>query len=136
METLVDYCKDFIKDNIRDFEGQTHYACDFSFTITEKANSDGTLTYSRNKAKEYLSEWWDDCADYVEYEKLHFGELTHNPFENPEAFMVCMVVEGCNAILSECPIIEDNWNNKIELTEEVIDSILDYVDNFDEDTLF
>lgn len=136
METLVEYCKDFIKDNIRDFEGQTHYACDVSSTVTESANCNGTLTYSRNKAKEYLKEWWDDCADYFQYEKDNFGENLHNPFENPESFMVSMVVEGCNAILSGCPIIEDNWHNKIELTEEVIDSILDYVDDFDEDTLF
>ena len=136
MENFVDYCKDYIKDHINDFEGETPYACDFCMTITEAPNSDGTLTYSTEQAKEYLKEWWNDCADYFQYEKDSFGENLHNPFENPEAFMVCMVIEGCNAILSRCPIIEENWNERIELTEEVISEILEYVEDFDEDCLF
>lgn len=45
--------------------------------------------------------------------------------------MVCMVVEGVNAILANEPHIEESWNNEIELTEEVIEDIKKYVEEFD-----
>ena len=136
METFVDYCKDYILDNIDNFEGTTHYACDFCMAITEGPNIDGSLTYSRAKAKEYLNEWNDECADYWEFEKNNFGQNFHNPFDNPEAYMVCMVIEGCNSILSRCPYIEKHWNDQIELTAKVIKQIKKFVKDYDNERLF
>ena len=136
MKTLLEYCKDYILDHIDDAEGTIHYACDFSYTLTEKPNCDGTLTYSTNTAIEYLREWWWYCEMYFEYEKYNFGNNIHNPFANPEAYMVCMVEEGCNTILSCCPIIKDNWNDKIEFTEEVIMQIKKYVEEYNNEDLF
>lgn len=128
LETYSEYCRRFIKDNISDFEGTTHYACDFAGELTMSINMDGSATYSTYKAKEYLCEWWDDCADYFQYEKDNFGENLHNPFENPEAFHVCMIIEGVNSLLSQCSVIEENWNDEIEITQEVIASILEEIE--------
>jgi hypothetical protein len=64
---------------------------------------------------------------------MNFGENTHNPFSEPEAYMVCMVIEGCNAILSKVPFIEENWNEEIELDSERIDEIKKFVEDFDEE---
>ena len=135
-EGFVEYCKNYILEHIDDYEGQDHYACDFAMTLTEGPNIDGSLTYSSYEAKQYLKEWWDECGEYWDYEKDNFGEHTHNPFDNPEAYMVCMVIEGVASILSNCPEIEDNWNEKIELTAEVIQNIKDYVEVFNNDSLF
>lgn len=126
-----DYCKEFIKDRLQDFEGSTHYACDFASEITMAINVDGSATYSTYKAKEYLREWWDDCADYFQYEKDNFGENLHNPFERPEAFHVCMIIQGVSSLLSQCSIIDESWNNNIEITQEVIDSILEEIENYE-----
>ena len=128
--------KNYILNHIEDFEGTMHYACDFSQELTQGPNVDGTLTYSTEKAKEYLREWWWDCGQYWKYEKDNFGENYHNPFDNPEAYMVCMVIEGCYHILSGCPVIEDNWAEKIEITEEVIRQIKEYVEDYDNEDLF
>lgn len=136
METLLEYCKNYIIDHIDNYEGTMHYACDFPMTITEGPNCDGSLTYSTDNAIEFLREWWWDCGEYWKYEKFNFGENYHNPFENPEAYMVCMVIEGCNSILSRCPVIEENWNDKIEITEEVIKQIKEYVEDYDNEELF
>lgn len=136
METFLEYCKDYILDNIDNFEGTTHYACDFCTDITEGPNIDGTLTYSTDKAIEYLHEWWYDCADYWEFEKNNFGENFHNPFDNPEAYMVCMVIEGCYSILSRCPYIEKHWGDQIELTAKVIKQIKKFVKDYDNERLF
>lgn len=39
-------------------------------------------------------------------------------------------------ILGKCPIIEESWNDELKLTEEVIQSIKEYVEEFNEDSLF
>lgn len=136
METLVEYCKNYILENIGNYENESVYGADLGYTITEGPNVDGTLTYSRAEAKEYLNEWYDDCSEYWGYEKFNFGENLHNPFDNPEAYMVCMVIEGVRSILSRCPIVDENWNEEFELDGETIKSICDYVEEFDEVSLF
>ena len=130
VETLLsysDYCKEFIKDNLCNYEGSNVYMCDLGSELTQGINIDGSATYSTYKAKQYLREWWDDCADYFQYEKDNFGQNLHNPFERPEAFHVCMIIEGVRSILSQCSVINDNWNEEMELTTELIESILEEI---------
>jgi hypothetical protein len=131
MESFKDYCKDYILDHIEDYEGQSVYGCDFGYTITEEANVNGSLTFSTYDAKEYLRAWFDECGEYWEYEELNFGEHLHNPFGEPEAYMVGMVIVGVSAILANAPHIEENWNDEFELTSEVIEDIKEYVKCFD-----
>jgi hypothetical protein len=131
MENFIEYCKDYILSTIEDFEGHNCYGSELGMTLTEEPNCNGTLTFSRSEAKNYLREWWDECGGYWDYEKDNFGENIHNPFDNPEAYMVCMVIEGVNAILANEPHIEESWNDELELTEEVIEGIKKYVEEFD-----
>jgi hypothetical protein len=130
LKTLTDYCKDFIIDNLPDYLGTSVYGCDLGYTITEGINADGSCTYSTYEAKEYLKFWWDDAADYFQYEKDNFGENLYNPFKNPEAYMVCMVIEGVNSLLSQSSFIDKNWNNEIELTKKNIKKIIQEIKDF------
>lgn len=107
-------------EKLNEYAGTTHYACDLGIILTEEENTNGTLTYSTWEAKEYLRYWWYDCAEYWDYEKANFGENLNNPFDRPEAYMVCMVIEGVRSILSQCKTIDDAWNEQIELTDEVV----------------
>lgn len=134
MEELLsytDYCKEFIKDNIEDFENTSHYACDLASELTYAINVDGTATYSTYRAKEYLREWWDDCADYFQYEKDNFGENLYNPFDRPEAFHVCMIIQGVSSLLAQCSIIDKKWNDKIRITKRTIKSIFKEIENLE-----
>lgn len=126
LESFLEYCQDFIKSSIRDYVGQTHYSGDLPFTITQGPNCDGTLTYSRQAAMEYLQAWWWDCADYYDMAMDNFGQV-RNPFDNPEAYMVCMVIEGVNSLLSQCGDVWD-WKDEFELTEEMADKICEKID--------
>lgn len=136
LESFLDYCKNYIIDHIKDWKEETKYACDLGNYLTEGPNIDGTLTYSTYMAKEYIREWWYEAGEYWEYEKNNFGENLHNPFDNPGAYMVCMVIEGVNAILSRCQYIEDNWNEEITLDEDTIKMIIEQVNEQDDDELF
>lgn len=46
-----------------------------------------------------------------------------------EAFMVRMVIEGISSILSQCGIIDENWDDEIELTPEVIETIKEQIED-------
>lgn len=131
MEQFDVYCKDFIKDNIRDHLGRTVYACEFASEITMDINMDGTATYSTYEAKQYLKEWWDEAADYFRYEKDNFGENLHNPFENPEAYMVCMVIKGVDCLMAQVKEIYDAWNDQIYVTHELCDSICEQLEDIE-----
>ena len=122
-EDFMSYCKMHIRLKLFDYQGTTHYACDLAYALCENENRNGTLTFGRTEAIEYIREWWFDCAEYYDYEKFNYGEHLYNPFESPEEYMVCMVIAGVGSILSQCPSIDDAWNNKIELTEEFISQL-------------
>lgn len=132
LKSYVEYVKDFIVDNLPEYEGKEVYACDLAYTITEGINADGSATYSRQKAVDYIKEWFDEAAEVYQYQVENYGQASQNPFENPEAWMVCMIIEGVSAIFSQCTVIDDNWNNEIELTEEIIKTILEEVQEVEE----
>lgn len=132
LKSYVEYVKDFIVDNLPEYEGKEVYACDLAYTITEGINVDGSATYSRQKAVDYIKEWFDEAAEVYQYQVENYGQASQNPFENPEAWMVCMIIEGVSAVFSQCTVIDDNWNNEIELTEEIIKTILEEVQEVEE----
>jgi len=135
VEPFFDYCKQFILDEIDEYEGRDVYACDFGIEMTEGMCCDGTFTYSTEKSKKYLQEWCSDAGEYSEYEKFNFGERS-NPFDNIERFLVSMVTEGVRTILSRCQFINDMWNSKFELTEDIIATIKEQVEEQTDDELF
>lgn len=132
---FFDFCKDFILDKIEDYEGSYVYGADLGIYLTEGINADGTFTYSTEKAKKYLQDWWADAAEYSEYEEMNFGQRS-NPFENVEAFIVRMVIDGVRTILSRCKFVDDKWNDKFELTSEIISTIKEEVEEQTDDELF
>lgn len=131
-ESYVEYVKDFILENLPNYEGQTVYGCDLGYTITEGINADGSATNSKSEAMEYIKEWFDEAAEVYNYQVENYGQACQNPFENPEAWMVCMIIEGVNAILGQCDAVEEFWNDETELTEEIIQKITEYVQEVEE----
>jgi hypothetical protein len=124
-----DYCKETIRKKIEDYKDIEVYASDLSSYITEWMNVDGSATYSTHKAKRYLKEWWWEAVDYFEYVKQNFGQNIHNPFKYPEKFMVAMIIQGVDILISQCSIIGKKWNEKIKITQRVINKILNEIEN-------
>lgn len=130
METFEQYCKDFINDNLDDYIGTDVYGCDLSHTLTEEINVNGTATFSRQKAMDYIKEWFDEAAEVYNYQMENYGSVSQNPFENPEAWMVCMIIEGCSNLLGQCKCVDNIWNDEVELTEELAEQIKDEIKDF------
>lgn len=96
--------------------------------LTNGINCDGTVTFSRQKAKDYICYWWDEAADFSDHENYEFGYRS-NPFENPELFMVKMVIEGVSSILSQSDYISENWNDRFLLDKDIISEIIKEIEN-------
>ena len=128
------YCKNHAVTELRGMKGWNEdvYGCDLANRLTEAINIDGSATYSRYEAQQYLKEWWNDAAEVYEYQMSNFGEVLHNPFEQPEAFHVCMVIHGVESILAQCPSVDNFWNDEKVLTKSFINKIIREIKNVEE----
>lgn len=133
---FFEYCKNFILDEIDEYEGQDVYACDLGGILTERMCGDGTFTYSTKKAIELLAEWIWEAGEFSDYEENNFGKRS-NPFENVEAYLVGMVSEGVRTVLSRCPLLDQKWNDDtFALTQEIIAVIKEQVEEQENGNLF
>lgn len=72
-------------------EGRDGYVSELAFALFESENVEGSMTYSTYKAEQWIAEHFRDLADVVEEIKCEWN-ITPNPFSNPEAFMVQVVL--------------------------------------------
>lgn len=111
-------------DEYKDYPSDV-YGCDLAYKLFEGENVNGSVTCSTYEAREFIKEHWDAAGDYHEYMKDNFGEITQNPFDNPEAFQVGMLLEGAQQLLSDSVFVEENWNDSMELNACTIAFIKD-----------
>lgn len=126
MTEFNDFCKEQIKNKLPEWVGCEVYMCVLGQELTQGMNCN-----SRKDVLDYLREWWDDASDYWEFEKIFFGEHSYNPFENPEAYLADMVIEGLNSLMRQCTDVDDNWDKRIKLTQEMCDSILEQIESLE-----
>lgn len=130
MENLKNELKNYVfkelKKKLYNYEDTSSYSCDLNYMLFEGENADGTYTYSTKDALDWIKEYWDDIGEVVEELKFQFGGMDYIPnvFERPEAFMVVIIIELAGYMLSQCPFINDNWNEEITLTKENIEKII------------
>ena len=124
-QTFVAYCKAHAIQELEELKGMdaSEYGCDLYITLTQDINVNGTATFSTYEAKEYIKLWWDEAADVYQYQKDNYGEAFYNPFESPEAFHVCMIIEGVRALLCKCRLIDEFWNEELPLTKKNINRL-------------
>ena len=77
--------------NLDDMEGREGYVSDLAFDLFEGENMNGTITYDREEAQEWIAELFHDMGDVIE-EMAAEWDMTPNPFSNPEAFQVQVVI--------------------------------------------
>lgn len=127
MMGYTEYCKDYIEDRLEEMEGMSSYGCDLASEICQGILADGSATYSRQKAWDYLDEWRGEAGEFYDHYASEIG-TPPNPFDDTEAFHVAMILEGCQAILSQCDIVDEIWNDKILLDETTIKEIISQVE--------
>ena len=126
MKTLYNQVKDYLIDEIENYEMDYEYTSELSYVLTERLLVDGTVEYNTQTTVEKIAENYKEYSEVFEYVKDNWGEAP-NPFENPGMFdaLAYQVVSGY--ILSKIGIIDKNWNEEITLTKELIDVIIDEI---------
>lgn len=124
MENFKNLVIEELEQKLEDYEGANIYGADMSYTLLEQYNIDGTYTYNSYESKQMIKTYFDELGDVYDNYLFNFGkEASINVFEEPENFILLMLLEKANELLSDCEFINDNWNNNIELTEENIKTI-------------
>lgn len=127
-EKFAEYCKDYVCDHIFDHIGRVLYACDIASEITLSDAASGSATYNALLAREYLIDWWDDCANFEIAQKERFWEHCElSAFADSEAFMMNMIVAGVESLLEQCDTIQKN--EKIRITKKIANKIIDEIKN-------
>lgn len=121
---ITRWALDYIEDTLPDYLDCETYSCDLGSLLTEAPNVNGI--YEENSRK-FIADHFNDASDEYQYEKDNFGEVLHNPFFDPEGFVVCMLINTVESILANIPFVDENWNNKITLTQDVVNNILNWI---------
>lgn len=122
MKKFTTELKETIIDRLNDYKNTTVYGCDIAYTLFENVN--GTVLFSTYLTKEFIKENFDLFGDLVEYVNDNF-DMKLNPFTEPEKAHAILMLEASRILLSQLDFIDDNWVEKIELTDEVIKEITD-----------
>lgn len=120
--SFTEYCKKFIKDHIGNVADTLVYPCDICHKLTKE------IDILADKAKLYIMEWFDVAGEIYQYQEENYGEALYNPFKNPKEWIICMINEGINGLLTQNKYMEENWDNhKVEITQKLIGEILEEI---------
>ena len=126
LNELEKYVRDGIIEKLNQGICENEYGCDLAYSLFESENIDGTFTYNTYEAEEWIKIYFDEIGEVVEDIELNLGkESIPNPFTNAEQFQIVIILEVSQYLLSRCEYIEDNWNNEIELTGDVVELIIE-----------
>ena len=122
--TLKNWVIDEMIDNLNEMEDCEVYGCDLGYEIFSDANYNGSYTCSTHDAIEWIGKHFQELGEVVEEIEFSLGkENICNPFLEPEKFMVICMLELSATYIAQCKIIDENWNNSLELTAETIKQI-------------
>lgn len=125
MDTLKNFVIDAMIDELSAMEDREIYGADLGYEIFSEANCNGSYTCNTLEAENFIKENYSEIGEVVEDIKFNLGaEFIPNPFTEAEKFQVVIMLEMSNALCAQCPFIDENWNNSIELTEENIKLII------------
>lgn len=115
---------DKLIDQLYNYEGQTIYGADMSYTLFEGYNVDGSITYSTWEAKEWIKNNFENLGEIIEEIIFQLGsENIPNIFDEPEKFMVVIYLEVASYLCGQCKTIDENWNEEITLNKRTIKAI-------------
>lgn len=91
-------------DNLYTLEGYDGNVSDIAFDLFACENASGSITYSAWRATEWIKDHFEDLGDVVE-EVQNEGDIKLNPFSNPEAFQVQVVLYLAEQLVDQSPYL-------------------------------
>ena len=113
-----------IIERLNDYKGSNVYGSELAYTLFEGENANGSVLCNKYLTKEFIKNNFDLFADFSAYYKDNFGEGL-NIFAEPEKAHVILLLEAAQLVLSNLDTIDEFWNDSKELTEELINAIVE-----------
>ena len=123
-KTFYTDLRNTIIDRLNDYKGSNLYGSDLAYTLFEEENANGSVLCNTYLTKEFIKNNFDLFADFSEYYKDNFGESL-DIFAEPEKAHVILLLESASIVLSQLETVNEFWNDSKELTEELINSIVE-----------
>lgn len=122
--------KEFIIEQLENLKGENLqiYISDLDCKLTEEINVNGSVHCSTYKAKEFIKENFEDFGYLVKLAQEEY-ETVLNPFLEPEKAEVWAYIEGTRILLNDLEALQEIEENKIILTDELIDKIIEELEN-------
>ena len=126
METKNFYTdlRNTIIDRLNDYKGSNVYGSDLAYTLFKGENANGSVLCNTYLTKEFIKNNFDLFADFSVYYKDNFG-VSLDIFAEPEKAHVILLLEAAQMVLSNLDTINEFWNESKELTEELINAIIE-----------
>ena len=129
-KTFYTDLRNTIIERLNDYKGTNIYGAYLAYTLFESENANGSVFCSTYKTKEFIKNNFDLFADFSEYYKDNFGESL-DIFAEPEKAHVILLLEATQMVLSNLDTINEFWNDSKELTEELINAIIEELNKLD-----
>ncbi len=113
-----------IIDRLNDYKNTDVYGSELAYTLFEGENANGSVFCNTYETKEFIKNNFDLFADFSEYYKDNFGESL-DIFGEPEKAHVILLLEASQFVLSNLNTVDEFWNDSKELTEELINAIVE-----------
>ena len=123
-KTFYTDLRNTIIERLNDYKGSDVYGSDLAYTLFEGENANGSVFCNTYKTKEFIKNHFDLFAEFSEYYKDNSGESL-DIFAEPEKAHVILLLEAAQMVLSNLDTINEFWNDSKELTEELINAIVE-----------
>ena len=123
-KTFYTDLRNTIIDRLNDYKGSNVYGSELAYTLFEGENANGSVLCNTYLTKEFIKNHFDLFADLSEYYKDNFGESL-DVFGEPEKAHVILLLESAQMVLSNLDTINEFWDESKELTEELINAIIE-----------
>ena len=123
-KTFYTDLRNTIIERLNDYKGTNIYGADLAYTLFEGENTNGSVLCNTYLTKEFIKNNFDLFADFSEYYKDNFGESL-DIFAEPKKAHVILLLESSAMVLSQLETVNEFWDDSKELTEELINSIIE-----------
>lgn len=131
--------KDFVVDEIIDklnqcnvAEGleESHYGSVLAYNLFSCERGSEAYFMDNEEASKWIDKYRRYISEVMEEisfttDKNFLNDILIKSFDYPDYLIMFIVCEVAEALLSHCKTIQDNWDNEIVLTEEVIEKLIE-----------
>ncbi len=129
---IKEFVKEEIIEKLEDLKGyeESHYMCDLGYTLFESENVSGAYFSDSNTAKKWVNKNFEYIGEVAEEIKFQFdsdyaNKILLDVFDNPDRFVVVIVLEVASYLISKCDTADKYWNEEITLTDEIINRLIE-----------